>query len=321
MRVLTATSMFCYLLLKAMLGNVKKHKGMAQQKVLVAGASGYLGRYVVSEFAGRGYAVRALVRNRERLSGVGANFEPDVSALVAEVHIGDAADRSSLRGACDGVDIVFSCMGLTKPQNGVTSEEVDHLGNRALLEEALESGVKRFVYISVFNAEKMMDSDMVRAHELFVAELQASGMAYTVIRPTAYFNDMGMFFDFARKGHVFLFGDGSNRFNPIHGADLATVCADAANDGGNREVAVGGPDIFTYDQTNLMAFEALGLPPKITHVPMWVGDAALFLIGLVNKPLESIMSFALSVSRMDNVAPPFGTRHLKEFYRELAAKG
>ena len=293
---------------------------MAQGKVLVAGASGYLGRYVVSEFAGRGYAVRALVRDKERLAGVGANFEPDVSKLVAEVHVGEATDRASLQGACKGVDIVFSCMGLTKPQQGVTNEEVDHLGNRALLADAVECGVKRFIYISVFNAEKMTDSDMVHAHELFVADLRASGMAYTIIRPTAYFNDMGMFFDFARKGHVFLLGDGANRFNPIHGADLAKVCADAANDVGNREVAVGGPDTFTYDETNLMAFEALGLPPKITHVPMWVGDAALFAIKLFNKPLGSIMSFALSVSRMDNVAPSTGTRRLKEFYRDLAAK-
>ena len=294
---------------------------MAQTKVLVAGASGYLGKYVVSEFARRGYVIRALVRNRERLSGVGPNFEPDVSELASEVHIGDATDSLSLRGACDGVDIVFSCMGLTKPQDGVTSEEVDHLGNRALMREALASGVKRFIYVSVFNAEKMPDSDMVRAHELFVADLRASAIAYTVIRPTAYFNDMGMFFGFARKGHVFLFGDGSNRFNPIHGADLAEVCADATNDEGNKEVAVGGPDIFTYDETNIMAFEALDLQPKITHVPMWVGDAALFVIGLINKPFGSIMSFALSVSRMDNVAPPFGTRHLKDFYRDLAAKG
>jgi uncharacterized protein YbjT (DUF2867 family) len=241
--------------------------------------------------------------------------------FVEEVFIGDATDKVSLKGACKGVYIVFSCMGLTKPQPDVTSEQVDYLGNKALLEDAIACGVKRFIYISVFNSDKMMDSDLVAAHEHFVRDLRSSGMPYTVIRPGAYFNDMGMFFNFARKGHVFLFGDGSNRFNPIHGADLATVCVDAAGDEGNKEIAVGGPDIFTYDETNLMAFEALGLEPKITHVPMWVGDVALFVIGLVNKPFGSIMSFALSVSRMDNIAPSTGTRHVKDFYRELAAQG
>ncbi|HWR00251.1 MAG TPA: NAD(P)H-binding protein, partial [Chlorobaculum sp.] len=255
------------------------------------------------------------------LAGVGPNFEPDVAEIVGEVFIGDATNKTSLSGACKGVDIVFSCMGLTKPQRNVSSDQVDHLGNLALLEDALANGVKRFIYISVFNSEMMMDSDMVRVHELFVRELRASGITYSVIRPTAYFNDMGMFFNFARKGHVYLFGDGTNRFNPIHGADLAKVCVDAAQDEGNNEIGVGGPDTFTYDETNHMAFDALGLEPKIKHVPMWVGDSVLFLIGLFNKPLASIMSFALAVSRMDNVAPSTGTRHLQDFYRALAAQG
>lgn len=293
---------------------------MQKQTVLVAGASGYLGRYVVREFAARGYGVRALTRSREKLACEGPNFEPPIAEVVEEFFIGDAADSASLKDACRGVDIVFSCMGLTKPQQGMTSERIDHLGNKALLADALTHNVRKFIYISVFNSLKMMDSDMVKAHELFVHDLLASGMPCTVIRPAAYFNDMGMFFNFARKGHVFLFGNGKNRFNPIHGADLATVCADAAEEHESRQIDVGGPDIYTYDETNIMAFEALRMEPKITHIPMWVGDIALFFMDLVNKPLKSIMSFALCVSRMDNVAPATGTRHLADFFRELAAR-
>ena len=293
---------------------------MVQKKVLVAGASGYLGRYVVREFAARGYSVRALVRSREKLAVEGPNFEPPVAEVIEEFFNADASDITSLKDACREVDIVFSCMGLTKPQHGITNEQVDHLGNKALLEDALAHGVRKFIYISVFNSQRMMDSEMVQAHEHFVGELRASGIPYTVIRPTAYFNDMGMFFSFARKGHVFLFGDGTNRFNPIHGADLARVCVEAAEEEGKSEIAVGGPDIYSYDETNLMAFEALGMEPKITHLPMWVGNIVLFVIGLVNKPLKSIITFALSVSRIDNVAPATGTHHLKDFFRELAAK-
>jgi len=294
---------------------------MAKQKVLVAGASGYLGRYVVREFVAQGFSVRALVRSRKNLEVEGPNFEPPVAEVVEELFIGDAADRASLKESCKDVDIVFSCMGLTKPQHHITSEQIDHLGNKTLLEDALVHGVRRFIYISVFNSDKMMDSEMVKAHELFVQDLRSSGIQYTVIRPTAYFNDMGMFFSFARKGHVFLLGDGTNRFNPIHGADLARVCVDAGEAEGNSEIAVGGPDIYTYDETNLMAFEALGMEPKIRHVPMWIGDITLFVIGFVNKPLKNIISFALAVSRIDNVAPATGTRHLKEFFHDLAAKG
>ena len=289
------------------------------KKVLVAGASGYLGRYVVREFAERGYSVRALVRNPEKLAKEGPNLEPTVADVVDEVVTGDATYLNTLKGATKGVDIVFSCMGLTKPQGSVTNEQVDHLGNRALLEDALSNGVKKFIYVSVFNAEKMMDVDVVQAHERFVQDLQASGMSSTVIRPTGFFSDMGMFFSMARSGHMFLLGDGTNHVNPIHGADLAKVCVDAA-EGSEREICIGGPDIYTFNETVTMAFEVLGKKPWVTHIPMWIGDAALFITGFLNKPLASVMSFAVSVSRIDNVAPARGSRHLKDFYHELAAK-
>ncbi len=292
---------------------------MKQQKVLVAGASGYLGRHAVREFAGRGYSVRALVRNPEKLASEGPNLEPAIADLVHEVHKGDATDLNTLKGATKGVDIVFSCMGLTKPQGSVTNEQIDHLGNRALLEDALSNRVKKFIYVSVFNAEKTPDVEVVSAHERFVKDLKSSTMPYTVIRPTGFFSDMGMFFSMARSGHMFLLGDGTNRVNPIHGADLAAICADAAEND-VQEISVGGPDTYTFNETVTLAFDALGKKPWITHIPMWVGDAALFVTGLINKPLAGVMSFAIAVSSLDNVAPARGTRHLKDFYRELAAK-
>ncbi|MBL6957158.1 MAG: SDR family oxidoreductase [Chlorobium phaeobacteroides] len=292
---------------------------MKQQKVLVAGASGYLGRHVVKEFAERGYSVRALVRNPEKLAAEGENLEPAVADLVDEVLTGDATDLSTLKGATKGVDIVFSCMGLTKPQGNITNEQVDHLGNRALLEDALSNGVKKFIYVSVFNAEKTHDVEVVSAHERFVEDLKSSSMPHTVIRPTGFFSDMGMFFSMARSGHMFLLGEGTNRVNPIHGADLAAICVDAAEKD-VPEIPAGGPDTYTFNETVTLAFEALGKKPWITHVPMWIGDAALFVTGLVNKPLAGVMSFAIAVSSLDSVAPAKGTRHLKDFYRELAAK-
>ena len=292
---------------------------MQKEKVLVAGASGYLGRYAVHEFKKRGYFVRALVRNPEKASKEGPNLEPSIAGVADELVTGDATDKASLKDICKDVDIVFSCMGLTKPQRDVTNEQIDHLGNKTLLEDALSHGVKKFIYVSVFNAEKMLDVDVVGAHERFVEDLKSSSMPHTVIRPTGFFSDMGMFFSMARSGHMFLLGDGTNHVNPIHGADLAKVCVDAAK-GSEREICIGGPDIYTFNETVTMAFEVLGKKPWVTHIPMWIGDATLFITGFLNKPLASVMSFAVSVSRIDNVAPVTGTRHLKEFYRELAAK-
>jgi uncharacterized protein YbjT (DUF2867 family) len=87
--------------------------------------------------------------------------------------------------------------------------------------------VSRFIYVSVFNEDKMPDLPLIRAHELFVADLKASGLSWAVIRPNGYFSDMGRFFSMARTGHMFIVGEGEKKMNPIHGADIAKVCVDA----------------------------------------------------------------------------------------------
>lgn len=66
-----------------------------------------------------------------------------------------------------------------------------------------------------------MQLAITQAHEKVVTDLKSSGLEYRVVRPCGYFSDMGVLYDMAAKGRSFLVGDGSNKMNPIHGADLA----------------------------------------------------------------------------------------------------
>ena len=69
-------------------------------RILIAGATGYLGRRLVKEAHARGHVVRALVRTPERLA--------DAADSVDEVFVGQATDPSTLDGLCDGVDVVIT---------------------------------------------------------------------------------------------------------------------------------------------------------------------------------------------------------------------
>ncbi|MEI8033374.1 MAG: SDR family oxidoreductase [Chlorobiaceae bacterium] len=287
------------------------------KRVLVAGASGYLGRYAVKEFKDRGYFVRVLVRSPEKMKVAGPHGEPAVFDLADEIVAGDVTVPDTVARVCDGMDIVFSAIGLTKPE-AHTSIEVDHLGNRRILESALAAKVSRFIYVSVFNQDKMAEVSTIKAHELFVEDLKASGISWAVIRPNGYFSDMGRFFDMARSGHIFMAGEGERKINPIHGADLAKVCADAV-DGANREVPVGGPDTFTFREIMEMAFHACLKTPWITSLPIWLAEGGLFVAGIFNRNLADLLSFAIEALKFDHIAPAYGTRHLKEFFAELAA--
>ncbi len=299
---------------------MRSHKKMSvTKKVLVAGASGYLGRYAVKEFKERGFYVRALVRDPEKLKATGPHLEPAVYDLVDEIIVGDVTNPESIKGICKGIDLVFSSLGLTSPDPRLTSYDVDYLGNKGILDQAVEEHVARFIYISVFNQDKMAEILSIKAHELFVADLKKSGLSWAVIRPNGYFSDMGRFFSMAQSGHIFMVGEGEKKINPVHGADLAKISADAA-EGESREIAVGGPDIYTFREVMELAFHACGKNPWITPLPMWLAEGGLMVTGLFNRNLADLLSFAVEALKFDHVAPACGTRHLKEFFAELAAR-
>ncbi|TLU84337.1 MAG: SDR family oxidoreductase [Chlorobium sp.] len=290
------------------------------KQVLVAGASGYLGRYVVQEFKERGYYVRALVRNQDKIKTPGPYGEPAIYDIVDDIVTGDITSPQSLKEICRDIDLVFSALGLTAPHPEQTSHDVDYLGNKWILEQALAENVSRFIYVSVFNQEKMAEIPTIKAHELFVDELKKSALSWTVIRPNGYFSDMGRFFSMAESGHIFMIGEGEKKINPIHGADLATVCVNAASEKEPREIAVGGPDIYSFREIMEMAFQACGKTPWITSLPLWLAEGGLIVTALFNRNLADLLSFAVEALKFDHVAPPYGTKHLKDFFAELAKK-
>lgn len=283
------------------------------KKILVAGATGNLGRAVVAELGQRGYWIRTLVRDAGKLNGL--------SQKVDDVFRADARRENEITGACQDVDVVFSALGaplsFNRSAKGVTYRSVDYAGNKHLLDEARRAGVKKFVYVSLCGAHMLADCEYVRAHEDFVRELAASGLCHTIVRPTGFFSAMSEIVRLARLGIVVSIGDGSHRTNPIHEADLAIACADAIEDI-RREITIGGPETYTRREITELAFESLGLRPRIVSLPAKLIKRTLAPVKLFDERLHSLLHFLISVQGVDAVAPPIGTHSLKDYYRAVA---
>lgn len=286
--------------------------------VLVAGATGYLGKYAVRAFKQRGYRVRALTRDKERLAKPGPFTAPPVSEFVDEAFVGEVTKPGTLDGLMDGVDVVFSSIGISRQRDGLSFEEVDHLANRRLVELAKSAGAEKFVYVSLWGQDEIRHLEIVRAHEKVVEALEESGLPHCIVRPSGYFSDMGVLLDMARRGRSFLVGAGTNRFNPIHGADLAEVCVDAM-ESEERELGAGGPDTMTQRQAAELAFAVLGKEPRITVLPMWLMRGGVKLIGLLNAQFGDLFEFIVTAGEIDGVAPAVGTTTLRSYFEELAA--
>lgn len=280
-----------------------------QQKVLVVGATGYLGQYMVKSLHDAGYWVRALSRTEEKIAAV----QPYVHDLV----IGEATDPASLAGICDGIDIVFSSLGITRQKDGLTYMDVDYQANKNVLDAALAAGVQRFMYISALHADKLRHVQILAAKERFVDELKQADIDHIIIRPNGFFSDMEAFLDMAKNGRIYLFGDGENRANPIHGADLARVCV-AHLDQLAGEYDVGGPELLTQNEIARQAFAAVGKPVRITHVPLWVKDTAVWLARtFTSVKTYGPMEFFMTVLAMEMVAPLFGQHTLQEHFETI----
>ncbi len=286
------------------------------RRVLIAGATGYLGKHVVVEFKKRGYWVRVLVRNPKKLEVIGPYLEPAVSDLVDEVFVGDVTKPETLKGICEDMDIVFSSVGITKPKEKASFMDVDYRGNKAILEEALKSSVKKFIFVSVFRGQEFTDIEVIRAREMFVKELEKSGLDYTVIRPTGFFSDMTEFLKMAKKGRVYIIGSGENRINPIHGADLAKICADAV-DSAKKEISVGGPEVFKYIEIAELAFEVLNKKPKIIKIPIVIAKGFTKIMRIFSKKYHTLMKFFVTAMTNDFVAPKTGVHRLRDYYQEI----
>jgi uncharacterized protein YbjT (DUF2867 family) len=286
-------------------------------RVLVAGATGYLGRFVAREFKERGHWVRVLARNPDRLKTPGPFLEPAIADLVDDVFVGELTRPATLRGLCDGIEVVFSSIGITRQTDRVSYMEVDYQGNRNLLDLALAATVGKFVFVHGFNARLLLSLEGMRAKQRLVEELQKSGLAHAVVCPTGFFNDMSEFLRMAKKGTAYLIGEGRRKINPIHGADLAKVCVDAVT-GPRTEIAVGGPVTYTYREIAELAFAVLGKPPRVRRVPVWLVQAALALVRLWSKRYYTIAAGIATIMRHDFVAPPCGTHPLKPFFEEMA---
>ena len=274
--------------------------------LLLAGATGTLGREISRALAERERPARLLARSPDRLAGIARG---PVKVVLAEV-----TRPESLRGVMDGVDTVVSAVGITRQRDGLTYLRVDYGANRNLLDAALRAGVRRFVYVSVLHGREMRHLRICEAKERFVDDLLQANVQATIVRPSGFFSDLTAVLDMARRGRAFVFGDGEMRSTPIHPADLAEVCLRAAETD-QTEIDAGGPEVLTQTEIARLAFVAVGRPPRITRVPDAVRRAAITLARTFAGPSRyGPVEFALTVLGRDMVAPAAGHRRLVDFY-------
>ena len=122
----------------------------------------------------------------------------------------------------------------------------------------------------------------------FERELAASGLTYSIVRPTAYFKSLSGQMERLRRGKPFLvFGDGRlTACKPISNADLAAYLADCLDDPArwNRVLPIGGPGpALTPREMGEALFSLMGQEPRFRHVPVALLDGIIAVLSVLGR--------------------------------------
>ena len=274
-------------------------------KVLVFGATGYIGRFVVKELVDRGYKVVAVVRKESKT---------DWEELAgAELRVGDVSSLESLRNDVYGSDAdikgVVSCMA---SRSGAPDDawKVDYQATKDAFDVAVEKGAKHFVLLSAICVRSARNQEpgalqfqyaKAKVEDHMVAVCNEGPMVFSSVQPTAFFKSITGQFENVRKGGAFvMFGDGKlTTCNAISEPELAAYLANCFLDPGlhNRILPVGGPAgpdnmVTPLDQAN-MIHEVLGREEvKTTSAPVALFDVIINTLQFLGDVQAKIMGTA-----------------------------
>ena len=315
-----------------------------EKRVLLAGATGYIGRFVARELVARGYRVTAVVRGANVQGS--ATLEGLTTALPGcDLCVASVTDASNLSVALEdsAFDAVISCIA---SRSGAPEDawQVDCEANKNLLAVGRRQGARHFVLLSAICVQRPRLA-FQHAKLAFEAALQASGLSYSIVRPTAFFKSLAGQVERVRAGRPYLvFGDGRlTACKPIGEADLADFLVDCLEDPERRDrvLPIGGPgpEITPREQGELLCRLA-GRPVRIRSVTPRLFDAALAVLGPLSHlvpPLQAKAEFARigryyateSMLVWDEAAqaydadatPSHGTETLDAFYARVLRDG
>lgn len=284
------------------------------ERVLVFGATGNLGRQIIKVLKQHHYYVAAVVRS----SAKAALVQP----FTDECLVADITNAGQLKGVCNGFDVVISALGKSVSIDDKTKpsfEDIDYKANAVILQEAKESQVKKFVYVSALHAENYRHLAYFNTHHRFSQLLKDSGINYSIIRPPALFSAFLDLVSLAKKGRLVHMGKGDKRTNPIYEGDLAEICVASIHQP-NAEIEAGGKQVITRREINETIRNIVAPGKKIPAIPLWLVRSVLPIIKPFNHNLYDKLGFFVQVMHDDVLAPEIGERRLEDYIKESVAK-
>lgn len=234
-------------------------------EIFLTGATGFVGRHLVPALIGEGHHLRCLVRSAEKADSL--------RALGCEVVLGDLLDPPDWEDSLRGTELILHLAALHRGTPSLirrtNSEGTAHLVRAALMHNA-----RKILYLSTVTAANR--PSWPYAHSVWLAErlIQESSLSFTILRCSVIIGPgdpfLGGILRMAQSWPVVpVIGSGKTRFQPlgVHDVVQCILRAISSDRYDKRILAIGGPEILSYDQIVRMVLEVLQREKRVLHLP------------------------------------------------------
>jgi uncharacterized protein YbjT (DUF2867 family) len=247
---------------------------------LVTGATGGIGRRVVRLLRERETPVRAFVRLTSRYG--------ELEHRGAELFIGDLQREKDIQKACQGVQYIISAHG-----SDDDALALDYRANIELIDQAKTAGVQHFIFTSVLGADRgYEDAPVFKAKWAVERYLQASGLNYTILRPSGLASNLlPLAEQFRQTGIYLLIGDPKNRTSIVSTDDVARIAVDSVMVAGaqNQILPIGGPEILQREDIPHIFGRICNQEPIIINPQLFLFDGVRSAVGLLNSQAQKAL--------------------------------
>ncbi len=233
--------------------------------ILVTGSTGKVGFHLIAALQAAGAPFKALARSDASAQALAAKG-------VAVVR-GDLADSSGLKAALAGVDALF----LLSSAPRFAPLEI------GAVEAAKAAGARRVVKLSALGVSADAASPLARHHAQAERHLEASGLDFTILRPTFFQQNWVAFFSHAIKaGQPVYTSAGEGRMGWVDTRDVAEVAAKALTEDGHAGLVydLTGPESLSTAEAASKLSQRLGREVPVVAVPDGAAFSAMRGMGM-----------------------------------------
>lgn len=282
--------------------------------ILVTGATGYVGRYVVKALADLDEEVRCLVRNVK-----------DVDLPGVEVVQGDITDPVSLAVACTGVSKVIHLVAIIREKKNKTFADINIKGTENLIKVAKQSSVKHFIHMGALGSGTNPKYKYAYSKGIAEQAVANSGLNYTILRPSVIFGPGFGFVDRLLQSlrmtpsFVLVPGNGTTKFQPIAVKDVARcvrTVVEYPKRYNNKIIDLGGPEHLAYEQMLDILMTVTDIKKTKLYVPLPLVNIAAWIMQWVmtDPPVTSVELAQLALdntTKINTVKKHFGFTPIK----------